>query len=289
MDKFGRNYSLSVQTVSGNTLIVELPLTVEFDIWRDTLVSLNRASIRIYNLNANNRAEIRKNVTDLNDIRRVTLMAGYGTNLSIVFTGTIMRAWSAREGTIFVTQIIAQDGGFAYSQSQTNVTIPASSAGPVLTQTILKTIAGDLAPSVTLGAIGNFPVPILRGNTYSGPTMHLLDQLSGGGSFIDNGKINILGNYECLQGQLLVINSATGLLSTPILEGYILHFDLLFEPRVVPGQMIQLQSSTAENFNGTYKIISIGHKGTISESVCGDAVTSLGMFCGLALSTVGGA
>lgn len=279
MVKFGRNYSLSVQTQNGETLTVAPPFTIEFDITRNTLTSANVASIRVYNLSQNNRNQIRKDVTNYGDLRLVELRAGYGTNLPVVFSGTITQAWSVREGTNFVTQIESFDGGFAFANGQTNTTFQAGTTQ----QTVIETLAGSL-PAVSLGAIGQFPGALARGNTYSGNTTQILHDLTGGAFFIDIGKANALGDSECLDGEIQIINANSGLLGTPVREQTILTFDILFEPRVQVGQKILLDSLEGSvrgaNFNGFYKVISVKHRGMISESVCGDAVTSLGMYYG---------
>lgn len=273
--KFGRNYILTVQTENGELLVIQPPFTVEFDVTRNTLSSANICSIRIYNLGQNNRNKIRFNKMDTGDYRSVQLQAGYGTNLPIVFSGNITQAWSVREGNNFITSIECFDAGFAFANAQTNTPFPSGTAQT----TVIKTLASSL-PNVTLGAIGSFPGSLTRGASLSGNTIDLLRELTGGGFFIDNGKAYCLGDSEAIQGEMLLINSESGLLGTPVREQTLLNFDMMFEPRLTVGQKIQLDSSTGGNFNGFYKIISLKHRGTISAAVCGDAITTVGMFYG---------
>lgn len=282
--KFGRNYFLEVQTRVGTVLEIAPPFTVEFDITRNVLTSANVCQIRIFNLAQNNRNQIRFDINDVGQFRSVQLQAGYGltANLPIVFAGNISQAWSVREGNNFITTIECYDGGFAFANGQTNTTFPTNTA----MGTVLKTLAGSL-PQVALGAIGNYPGALSRGVALSGNTANLLRDLTGGGFFIDNGKANCLNNSEVLEGQMQIINSQSGLLGTPILEQTIVTFDMIFEPRLVVGQQIQLDSSTGQNFNGFYKITALKHRGMISPAVCGDAITSVSMWYGTsALTTV---
>lgn len=282
MDKFGRNYSLSVETQNGETLIILPPFTIEIDITRNTLTSANVCSIRIYNLAEKNRNQIRFNIMDTGDFRAIELRAGYGTTLPIIFSGNITQAWSVREGVNMITAIECFDGGYAFANAQTNVVFP----GGTSMQTVLEDLAAAL-PEVSVGAVGSFPGTLSRGMAVSANTADLLRDLSGGAFFIDNGKAHILGDSECLVGEMLLINSQSGLLGTPVREQTILNFDIIFEPRLTVGQRIQLESSTDTNFNGFYKIISLKHRGMISDAVCGDLVTSVGMFYGTsALTTV---
>lgn len=273
---------MAVETQNGEIINVEPPFTIEFDITRNILTSANVCSIRIFNLSQVHRNAILFNIMDSGDYRSVQLAAGYGTNLPIIFTGNITQAWSVREGVNFITSIECFDGGFAFANAQTNEVFPVNTTQ----RTMLESLAVSL-PNVSVGAIGSFEGSLTRGVSLTGSTMDLLRELSGGAAFIDNGKIHILGDSECLPGEMLVINSQSGLLGTPVREQTILNFDMLFEPRLTVGQQIQLDSSTGQNFNGFYKIISLKHRGTISPAVCGDAITSVGMFYGTsALTTI---
>jgi hypothetical protein len=275
MNKFGRNYILTVETQIGTQLVVQPPFTVEFDITRNILTSANVCSIRIFNLSQNNRNQIRFDKQDTYDYRSVQLQAGYGTNLPIIFSGSITQAWSVREGVNFITSIECFDGGFAFTNGVSNVTFPAGTAQT----TVINTLFNDL-PNISPGVLGSYPGSLSRSASYSGNTADILRDLTGGGFFIDNGTAYSLGDSECLTGEMLLINSQSGLLGTPVRERTIINFDMMFEPRLTVGQKIQLNSSTGQNFNGFYKIISLKHRGMISPAVCGDAITSVGMWSG---------
>lgn len=285
--KFGRNFTLTVEATDGNTLTIGLPFTLEFDITRNILSSANVASIRVLNLNAIRRSQIRKNVLDYDDLRLVNLQAGYGGNIPVVFNGSITQAWSVREGTAFVTQIESFDGGFAFANASSDINFPADTDQQIVVSTLVQQMS---AYGVKPGAIGKIEGKLSRGNSYSGSTPNLLKELTGGAFFIDNGKVNVLGTNEVLPGVLTSIDASVGLLGTPVREQTIINFDMLFEPRLLIGQKITLTSFTDSNFNGDYKIISLKHRGTISDAVCGDAITSVGLMPGTeALKIVGAA
>ncbi len=285
MDKFGRNYSLSVTTQDPDTLergllLIQLPLTIEFDITRRTLSTASTASIRIYNLSQKNRNNIRFNVSDIGNFRQVTLQAGYGDNLSTVFSGNISRAWSVREGVNFVTTIECFDGGFSYNNSTTELSVPAGTSR----KTVLTSLIGDL-DFVSLGAVGPsfytdpktgsfLSLPL--GNTLNGDTTALLKEYTNGGFFIDLGVAHCLSNNEYIIGAdpTLTIDSDSGLLGTPVLEETIVHFDMLFEPQLKPGYSVFLNSITEDNFNGRYRVTGVHHRGMISDAVCGEVITT---------------
>ena len=274
---------MNVGTQSGGNLRITPPFTVQFDITRSILTSANVCSLRIYNLSENNRNQLRFNFYNTGELRPIEFQAGYGTtNLPIVFTGNITEASSVREGKDFITTIQCFDGGFAFANAITNLNFPDGTAQNVILEALVNSLDQyGVAP----GAIGSYPGSISRGNAYSGSTTDILAELTNGGFFIDNGKANCLGNSECVEGGIAVINAKSGLLNTPVLQQTILTFDMLFEPGVIAGQQIQLQSLTEQNYNGFYKVLSIHHVGMISPSVCGDAVTSLGMYYGAAALT----
>lgn len=277
MAKFGRTYLLSIDKKNGDVLIVQPPLTVEFDITRSFLQSSNSGTIRIYNLGTDNRNEIRQDVIALSDFRHLNFRAGYvGSSLSTVLDGNISHAWSVREGTNFVTQIDAFDYGNAYVNSNVSLSFPKGTSQ----ETVINALIEQL-PNVSRGTISRIAQQILtRGVTYNGNAIDILSDVTGGASFIDNGKANVLGNDECLQGVLQVITPESGLLATPVREQSILTFDMIFEPRLVIGQIVRLQSTTDINFNGNYKVCQLKHRGTISGAVCGDAITSVGLWLG---------
>lgn len=275
MVKLGRNYKLVVERVDGNTVTIQRPFTLEFDVHRNSLSSANVASFRVYNLSPENRNLIRKDQYDWGDIRKVSFFAGYGDKLSLAFTGNISQAWSVREGTNFITQIESYDGGFAYVNAVTNNAYPADTPQTSIIDNVASTL-----PGVTVGAIGNYEGQIRRGNSYSGSSTDILTELTGGGFFIDNGKVYCLKDEECLDGDIPIINAATGLLGTPVKETTYINLEMLFEPSLKVAQLVRLESQTAEYFNGDHKILSLIHRGVISEVVSGQAITQVGLLPG---------
>ncbi len=283
MDKFGRNYRLRVESISGIILDIKPPFSMEFDVVRNILSSANDANIRIYNLSESTRKQIYKDTSTIGIYRSVELQAGYGDSLSTIFKGNIQRCYSTRQGVDFVSNIVGYDGGFAYVIGQVESSFPQETPFSEVLEEIIKTLP-KIEPVVV--AAGYSEQNLQRGNTYSGNSADLLGQLTKGQFFVDNERAYVLGDHECIKGSIQVITSESGLLSTPIREETILTFDMLFEPRLLIGQLVELKSSTLKNFNGNYKVISLKHRGLISESVCGDAVTSVGLWYGPSSLTV---
>ncbi len=271
MDKFGRNFVLTIEKADGGELTITLPFTTQIDITRNTLTSANVCQIRIYNLSLLNRNQIRVNQSDYGVRRAIVLRAGYGDNMPRIFKGNISQAWSVREGQNFITQIECFDGGFAYNNAYTNTSFPASTPNKAVVQSLSLSL-----PGISKGVTGEVPGVLTRGATYSGPTMNLLGEITGGAAFIDDEKINVLGTNEYIgsNAPTFVVSSASGLLGTPVLEQTIVRFDMIFEPQLQVGHKILLDSITGLNFNGEYKVIGVKHRGMISGTVGGTMITT---------------
>src|SRR5689334_10718603 len=126
MIKYGRNYRLTIDARDGEQIIVEPPLSIEFNIVRSTMSSLNSMNLHVYNLGKSTRDKIFRDSYDFQSYRnrKVTLEAGYDGNLSTVFKGSIFECSSARQGTDIVTIITSQDGGYDVPTAMTFKTMP---------------------------------------------------------------------------------------------------------------------------------------------------------------------
>ncbi len=293
--KFGRNFSLTVELSDSTTLLLEPPFTIEFEVSRKLMASPADCQIRIYNLSEKNRNLIRYDISNYQVSNRfLTFRAGYGTNLPVIFYGNITTAWSVREGNNFITTIECFDGGTAYLNGEISPTktFPQGMKLRDLYGTLmgegLPASKNTYLPGTTFGYIGdNFvtdrnglAVTKTRGESPVGNTVNYLRSQVKNAFFIDNGKSFILGNNECRKGEILLIDSSTGLLGTPLRQNNIVTFEMMFEPSIIIGQMVQLKSRTLSGTNRTYKVNTIKHRGMISETVCGSVITTLEIFVG---------
>lgn len=268
-EKFGRNYRLTIIPLSGaQPLLVTLPFTISFNIIRDTGSYLNQVEIDVYNLSEEHRNQIYQDRYVLGGpgSQNMILEAGYA-NLYRVFNGRMFEASSMREGTNIVTRIKGFDSNIDVPGTQTYQTLQS---GQTLGD-VLKYLVGQF-PNLKLGAIGDFSTPINRPVALNGNTWNLLKQWSGNNVFIDNGKVYVLQQNEVLPGTV-VINDDTGLLETPRRDQGALWITTLFEPSVQVGQQVQFQSTIQKNFNGTYKVLGIIHRGMISNAICGKLIS----------------
>lgn len=283
-NKYQRSYIL---TLDGQNffapLVLTTPFTLEFDIQRDNYASTNRATLRIYNLSQAHRTLITRDQYDysfLNDII-ITFQAGYGLGpqYPIVFKGQASRAYSVREGTDFVTTIEAYDGGTAFQ----NATTERSWVRDTPMNQIYSDLISDLAPyGISKGAVSNIVGNLSKGMALNGNTVEILREISNSNFFIDNLNANVLLANDAIGGNQVTINAQSGLLGTPLKEQQLLIFDILFEPRLVIGSTVNIQSQTALSvYNGPHKVVAVHHKGTISSAVAGDAITTLTVESGI--------
>lgn len=285
--KFGRGYLLRCENprFPGGNIEIRLPFTVEFDIQRNNFPSNNTGVIKIYNLAPEHRYLLTHDRWDpgYNSVStiNITFFAGYGPGPAWpqVFKGNTQRAWSVREGVNFVTYLDCADGGRAYGNAITN----RDFAGGTPIQEVYQALIQDLLPfGVSIGAVSRFVGTLAKGQSFSGSTIDILRQLSNSNFFIDNLKMNILRQPDAIGGPDILINAESGLLGTPIKEDQYLMFDMLFEPRISVGTIVNVQaSSSLPTYNGPHRVKSIHHKGTISDAVCGDAITSLSVEAGV--------
>lgn len=286
MNKFGRIFDMRI-SVEGKDENIHItnPLTLSIDITRNSNPTANVAQFKIYNLSKSHRDQARFDISSISSRQEVALKAGYRSinknlnDLPLIFRGSISYAYSERQGTDWVTTIECYDGGFAIANSKIEASFLKGEKYSSSVEKVLNALDG-----IAIGKISESLVPkdetIARGHSHSGKIFDILNENFGNKWFIDNGVVNIIGNDEALNGMLKVVNSDTGLLGTPVRQSTNIDFDMVFEPRLLIGQLITLESSTDPSFNGTYKLISIKHRGIISDSQSGELITSCRVFKG---------
>ena len=293
--KFGRKFVLTIypeyKLVDGkyvlldeqksDILVLKNPFTLQFSISRDVMQSANSANLRIFNLNQDTRNKIYKDPWSNWIFRPVMLQAGYAEPLPIIFKGNLLQATSFREeGSVdFITELRCLDYAFAMSNAWSNWTV---SEPTTKKQDVIDRLIGDLAGhQVTRGVVSSYDGEYARGYTVCSPTWEALQKETDKTCFIDNGEVNCIQNDEGFEGVLDIIDSETGLLGSPKRSQSGVSFDMIFEPRLAVGNIVQLNSramvnlSKNSNFNGQYLVIGISHNGVISDAVSGKCKTTV--------------
>ena len=274
MMKFGRSYRLQITDEGGETVIISNPITIRFTVSRRMGSTLNELKAEIYNLDENTRNFLFQEQWVTRN-KKVTFEGGYDV-LSILFKGTLWSGSSYRDGVDIITAIECKSEMWELENTTIYETI---NAGQTVGD-ILKFIAGKYT-ELSLGGIGEYNEKLLRPVVLNGNAWNLFKQYANGMAFIDNNKIYALRRNETIDGELITIDASTGILSSPqrVDIGNI-QIQMLFEPRVVMGQWVELGSGVNKIFNGQYKVFGIQHTGIISDSVNGDLRTIIDLFAG---------
>lgn len=255
-------------------IVIEPPFTLQFNLIRSTQATLNTADITIYNLSQRTRDRIYQDRFDFSAYRKVILEAGYDT-LSTVFIGSLFEAYSVRQGADIITNINSRDGGFDVVGTKTYRTIQAGATNAE----VVDGLVNDF-PNLQLGAVGNFDQTFKRPVVLNGNTYDLVKRYTGGNVYVDLEKVYALQQNEFIDGDLPVINAASGLLETPRRDDAFLTVTTLFEPRVIMGQQVRLESLVLPQYNGNYKVIAVHHQGIISEAEGGSCTSRFNLLVG---------
>jgi len=300
--KYNRNYYFVISTNDGSPAItVGYPLTLDFTVSRNTMGGIQEADFTIFNLGENTRKLINKNFNDfLNSptvdgdpiTRTIDFYAGYGptSNLPLVFHGLIFICNSVREegSTDWQTNITCQDPGFPVT-TQTALTATPSQQGLPSVRNLIGQLNGVIKGGVYGHAFDSIP-NYNRTIAYKGDYLGILNQICGGnqsgGNFhFENGVINVLLENEAFDNDgFPTINSDSGLLGSPYVEQTWIFANMLFEPRVKMGQVVDLEAtgiSGLQGINGQKKVMAYTHAGTISGSVGGKCHTQIQLYANL--------
>lgn len=272
--KFGRTYRLDVFTPNGKRITIEPPITVRFNLTKNTLSSANQISIDIINLAPQTRNQIYKDRFTINTYWQVQLQAGYNNRLHQIFTGNIYEAYSVKEGTEWKTTIDCFDGLRAIQNGYTSFTVEKNTPK----QNIVEKIITNL-PEITAGILGS-PAQgeSPRGKALMGQSYELLNQETGGQCYIDNEMAYVLANGEVIPGDVIRLDP-DDLLTTPKRREAFLDMQALFQPQVQLSRIYEIESLETR-FNGQYKIMGFNHNVEISGASSGSAITTLSLYYG---------
>lgn len=283
--KFDRKCELSIEVLKGKdetlNLVIPPEFTIDFEVTRANLASTQTATFKVYNLGEKTRRLIYADPQDTanNMYRAIQFKAGYEGVMPMIFNGQMKSALSQRNGVDGVTEIEAWGGAVSMASGHTSMVIAAGeSAGDVLAKLARSLPLVDGTP-----IIGDFNKSNPRARTIVGNTWNVICDVAkdeGGLAYIDNGQVKILKPEEAIFGDIPVITSESGLLTTPQRRGAFIEFDMLFEPRIELGQFVQLDSRFNKEYNGTYKVCGFRHSGTISPVKGGKCTTSVTLYVG---------
>lgn len=285
MRKFNRNYHIVFEVgyrkglleyVPQQTIKVQYPFTLKFDVNRGVWSDANTGNFQLYNLGYDIQALLWKDRADQTKYVTMWVYAGYEDIMPLIFMGDVQECTSYRNGVDFITDIQATDGGYLFQYGFINKTFSKDTDFKFLIQELLAGV-----PTCKVGYItSNVKQMRKRGRTFIGQTMKLLEAYDFDKVFIDNGELHILGENDVIPGQLMVLTADSGMIGTPRRSETTLNVDTIFEPQLVVAQAINLQSKIYPFLNQNYQIIGLRHYGTISPVECGNLYTSVSLSLG---------
>ncbi len=263
---------------SEETVVKEIgyPLTVDFNIQRNTSNSSNQATFNIYNLSPSSRNSeaFFQDKFNTDKLKLVKFSAGYKDNLIQCFYGYILESYSERRNVDVITKMTCLDLGTNNTQI-INTTFKAGTTRQEAYNSVLQNCEG-----LSEGLIGNISGTFLTPLTLLGTPIEVLNQITEGHTFIDNGVVNTLQNNECLDIGVTVLNANTGLISTPQRRDSHIDVTGIFNPSVMVGQLLEINDPVFEDFNGTYKLYGFTHSGIISGAAAGQRTTQYNLLIG---------
>lgn len=243
-EQYIRSCTLIVSTPTGKTLDLSL-LHIKFSVKRSSVNTPNTADIKIYNVAPDTAAKIQQEYT------RVTLQAGYQSNIGVIFRGSIKQVIIGRESaTDTFVELLASDGDVAYNFALVSTTIGEGASQ----QDVLDACALAMSPlgvgtggDSSVSSISNFELP--RGKVLYGNAKDFLRSLgknTGSTISIQDEIITVVPNQGFLPGTIFVINSQTGMVGSPqqTLDG--VNVKVLLNPFIRVCTRVQINESLVQ-------------------------------------------
>lgn len=246
MDKsaqFGRVCTLIVSNRARSGIDLS-ELRIKFAVKRSDTMTPNVADIRVYNLEAQTAALIKKEFTT------VTLQAGYEGNFGVIFQGNIKQVILGRENaTDTFIDIIAGDGDRAYNFAIVNATLAAGSSQ---TDQAARAMTSMKEKGVGEGYMGTLPPSKLpRGKVMYGNARQYLRDIAESSGFqwsIQDEKINFVKQTAYLPGERVVLTSDTGLIGTPQQTNEGVNMKCLLNPKLKIAGRVEINNASIERY-----------------------------------------
>lgn len=281
MSRYIRDYEIQILSPDNELITILPPISMHCNIIRNTLASVNKCSLTIYNLSAATRNRIFKDRYTIVEYWQLVIKAGYfykgSKRIETIFQGNIYESLSYKDKTEWVTKIDGFDGLHAIQNGFTSGTFEANTPD----KTIVKKIIKDM-PELIEGVLGS-PTDgkgSKRGKVLFGQSIQVLAEQVENQFWIDNEVVNILDSEEYLTEQVLLLDSDE-MLITPKRRDTFLDCEKLFLPEAKVGLLCEIRS-LAPIYNGQYKTMGFTHDITISGAECGTAKTMISLYAGAA-------
>ena len=271
-----RFFGLQIEGESGTVDVSNL--RGRFKVRYTVVQSPNAADIIVTNLKEETAQLIRK------EGQKVTLTAGYEDGHAIIFTGNIIQKRVGRENPVDTyLAIVAQDSDRAYNYATVSKTLSAGSTFKDQVDVVLEAMKPYGITKGYISDLGGRQMPGAR--TFFGMARDTMrDIATATGSFwtLENGKLDVVKAKDTKPGDVIVLNSQTGMIGRPVqtFDGVIAR--MLLNTQVRPNTRVKIDEAsidaaafsantlaTKDNANlatgiatdGLYKIVVVEHHG----------------------------
>ena len=219
---------------SGKGVLIE-SLRIEFEIIKNFDSEPNYAIIKIYNLSPDNENKIKNEYDD------VIINAGYKDESRLIFRGNIKHVYRYRKENDFITEIEAGDGDKDFRNSIMNETLAAGTTNQQIVERAVKSFGTTIKGEIQLTERQRFRGKVISGNTRK--VLADLSQESGANWSIQDGQLQIIKVGAFLKDVAIVINSQTGMLSTPEINDKGIAVKCLLNPQIRINGRIKLDNN----------------------------------------------
>jgi hypothetical protein len=247
----GLNLLTNSITISG--------LRVTFDIKKGPKLKTNKATIKVYNLSPNSRGFVQLPIDDMRlPTLQIQLNVGYGEEEKIVFLGraTAVSNWEAPN---WVTTFTATDGDVQFDLFQYEKKFKAGTPVSVIVNDLLS------QSGLELGKISPITGNLEKPRTFSGPPLRILQNLQSTYGFafdVQDQNVRVVpGGATALTTSIIKVDLSSGLVGQPRVKDNLVIIDMLINPDVKPGTLIQLISTEILTLSGVYLVLKMSLKG----------------------------
>lgn len=239
VQQFGRTAQLVVTNQSSTIDLSKLKF--RFQVSNADVESPNTAVIRVYNAKRQTVAAIVKEYTD------VVLSAGYPGNVAIIFQGSIMQFQFGKESNVdsFI-ELRCSDGDTLYNFGVVNGSLPGGTTYAERFAATLKMLDVE-ATEDTNAFLANYSGGVLpRGKVLFGMARAQFRATANGTASrwsIQQGKIVLVPLTGYLSSEAVVVSGATGLIGVPEVTDNGINLQILLNPLVQIGTLLQLNSA----------------------------------------------
>lgn len=210
MKNFDRQYRLSAGQAGSAGFEIgggDRPLHISFSVEKADTDSQNTAKVSIWNLSPEHLAELNKKDCV------VSLKAGYGTVMPLIFAGVVTFAKTRQDGSDVMTEVELVDNRVEVRDTYVSV----SYDGSVNCKTLIQDTADQMGITASFSYNAEFK-DIPNGYSYVGPARNVLTkacETSGLVWSINNGVLQIKKPEDTMSREVYELSAETGLIGIP--------------------------------------------------------------------------